>query len=147
MSQEIIEILAKLIREFETEIKAVSMTLWTILAGFVARYRILRILYGLFKILKFWKKRFPINAKGGEMKKELEGKIGNLGNYSVDVTPDAQVIIEASLGKTEGALAASAGLKLELGLATLIRAYVAKTPGMTDDMVAEWVLKLVKENA
>ena len=81
------------------------------------------------------------------MKKELEGKIGNLGNYSVDVTPDAQVIIEASLGKTEGALAASAGLKLELGLATLIRAYVAKTPGMTDDMVAEWVLKLVKENA
>lgn len=66
--------------------------------------------------------------------KEIVKKIGDVGEASVDVTPELDIIVEVSVKKT-------------VGLMQVLEQYVAKTPNTVDDAIlaaAKNLLALMK---
>lgn len=62
--------------------------------------------------------------------KELVYKLGEYGEASLDVSSDLKVVVEISA-------------KYEADLKAVLKAYVAKTPGQTDDKVLAGALSLI----
>lgn len=75
--------------------------------------------------------------------KEVEGKIGNVGEYSLDVDTKGIIKIEAGVKKEIEGAVVSNKLEIEVSLFTILEKVVAKTPATWDDkLVAEIKLLL-----
>ena len=65
--------------------------------------------------------------------KELEGALGDVGTYSIDVDSKGVAKVEILLGKEEVGM--KAGLAVELDILVLLEKAAAKTPAAWDDSI------------
>lgn len=75
--------------------------------------------------------------------KELEGPIGDIGKYEVDVDKTGMVKISASVGKDFDGVKASNELSVEVSIFTLLEKLTAKTDTKIDDAIVAKLKALV----
>lgn len=75
--------------------------------------------------------------------KEVEGKIGHEGGYSVDVTPDGQVVLELTYEKIMGAAKVKTANMIELSLMSLLEQVAKKTSNTWDDAVVAQIKQMI----
>lgn len=88
--------------------------------------------------------RFATNKEDKMLEgKELEGKIGDVGSYSVDATAEGKVIISIEAKKeVEGVVLKSAN-SVEVGLLFLLEKYVKSTSQTWDDALVDQLSALL----
>jgi hypothetical protein len=75
--------------------------------------------------------------------KELEGKIGDTGSYSVDVDANLKCVVEVSITKEIAGIKASTANSVELDLADLLRQATGKVQNAVFTGAVETILKVL----
>lgn len=75
--------------------------------------------------------------------KELEGKIGDTGSYSVDVDANLKCVIEVAVSKEIAGIKATTANSIELDVADLLRLSTGKVNNAVYTGAVETILKIL----